>query len=111
MATGSELALAIGAQALLERDGIAARVVSLPSWELFAKQEASYRDQVLPARVKARLAIEAASSFGWERWVGDAGDVLGHSDFGASAPYQDLAKHFGFTAENAAARVRALLGR
>ncbi len=87
------------------------RVVSLPSWELFARQPASYREAVLPSRVPRRLAIEAASPFGWERWVGDHGAVLGLTDYGASAPYQDLAKHFGFTPENVAAKVRALLER
>jgi transketolase len=111
IATGSELALALDAQALLERDGVAVRVVSLPSWELFERQDAAYREQVLPSRVRRRLAIEAAVSFGWERWVGDAGDVLAQNDYGASAPYQDVAKHFGFTAENAASRLRALLAR
>jgi transketolase len=109
IATGSELSLALEAQALLEASGIAVRVVSLPSWELFARQPASYRGSVLPAHVRRRFAIEAASSFGWERWVGDSGAVLGQNDYGASAPYQDLAKHFGFTAESVAERVRALL--
>jgi transketolase len=111
IATGSELALALEAQTLLEASGVAVRVVSLPSWELFARQPASYREAVLPARVPRRLAIEAASTFGWERWVGDHGAVLGQTDYGASAPYQDLAKHFGFTPENVVAKVRELLGR
>jgi transketolase len=110
IATGSELSLALEAQTLLEASGIAVRVVSLPSWELFARQPAAYRESVLPSRVRRRLAIEAATSFGWERWVGAEGAVLGQNDYGASAPYQDLAKHFGFTPENVVARVRALLG-
>ncbi len=109
IATGSELALALEAQTMLEASGVAVRVVSLPSWELFARQPASYREAVLPARVPRRLAIEAASPFGWERWVGDHGAVLGQADYGASAPYQDLAKHFGFTPENVVAKVRELL--
>jgi transketolase len=111
IATGSEVALAVEAQALLSAQGTAVRVVSLPSWELFARQPASYREEVLPSRVAKRLAVEAASPFGWERWVGLEGEVLGQDDYGASAPYQDLARHFGFTAENVAARVRALVGR
>jgi transketolase len=110
IATGSEVPLALDAQALLARDGIATRVVSLPSWELFARQPASYRDEVLPPQVRRRLAIEAASPFGWERWVGSEGAILGQSDYGASAPHQDLARHFGFTAENVALGVRALVG-
>ena len=85
------------------------RVVSLPSWENFARQPAAYREEVLPPAVRRRLAIEAAVSFGWERWVGDQGAVLGHDGYGESAPYQDLAKHFGFTPENVAKRVRELL--
>ncbi|HVR29171.1 MAG TPA: transketolase [Thermoanaerobaculia bacterium] len=109
IATGSEVSLALEAQALLERDGIPVRVVSLPSWELFARQPASYREEVLPSQLRRRLAIEAASPFGWERWVGDHGAVLGQGEYGASAPYQDLARHFGFTPENVVARVRALL--
>jgi transketolase len=109
IASGSELALALDAQTLLERDGVGVRVVSLPSWELFARQPQSYRDQVLPPGVERRVAVEAASSFGWERWVGDRGAVVGQDDYGASAPYQDLARHFGFTPENVATRVRSLL--
>jgi transketolase len=111
IATGSEVPLALDAQVLLEGYGIAVRVVSLPSWELFARQPASYREEVLPARLRRRVAIEAASPFGWERWVGDDGAVVGLQDYGASAPYQDVARHFGFTPENVVARVRALLGR
>jgi transketolase len=110
IATGSELSLALEAQTLLERQGVAVRVVSLPSWELFARQPVSYREQVLPPRLDRRLAIEAGTPFGWERWVGDRGAVLGQDEYGASAPYQDLARHFGFTPENVAHRLRALLG-
>jgi transketolase len=109
LATGSEVSLALDAQAQLQGGGIAVRVVSLPSWELFARQPAAYREEVLPSRVRKRLAIEAASPFGWERWLGEEGAILGLGDFGASAPYQDLARHFGFTPENVVARVRALL--
>jgi transketolase len=82
--------------------------VSFPSFELFAQQPADYRDAVLPPAVTRRLAIEAARPFGWERWVGPHGDVLGLDRFGESAKYEDLAKHFGYTPENVAARARAL---
>jgi len=108
LATGSEVHLALGAQKLLAADGVRARVVSLPSFELFAAQPAEYRDSVLPPAVTRRLAIEAARPFGWDRWVGAQGDVLGVDRFGESGKYEDLAKHFGFTPENVAARARAL---
>lgn len=110
IATGSELSLALAARDRLAEQGRALRVVSLPSWELFASQPADYREAVLPSGIRRRLAIEAAASLGWERWVGDAGDVLAQEGFGASAPYPDLAEHFGFTVEAVAARVRALMG-
>jgi transketolase len=108
LGSGSEVHLLLGAQKLLAEDGIAARVVSLASWELFASQPRAYRDAVLPPAVTRRLAVEAASPFGWERWVGERGSVLGLDRFGESARYEDLAVHFGFTAENVAARARAL---
>jgi transketolase len=109
LATGSEVHLLLAAQKLLAADGIHARVVSLPSFELFAAQPAEYRDAVLPPTVVRRLAVEAARPFGWERWVGPAGDVLGLDRFGESGKYEDLAAHFGFTAEGVAARARALV--
>ena len=90
---------------------IAVRVVSFPSWELFAGQEAGYREAVLPAAVTARLAIEAASPFGWHRWIGGDGEVVGLGGFGASAPAEALAAHFGITAEHLVERAVALLGR
>jgi transketolase len=83
----------------------------MPSWDLFAAQPPSYRDEVLPPDVPKRLAVEAASPFGWERWVGAAGAVLGIDHFGASAPAKTLLKEFGFSADNVVARARALLGR
>jgi transketolase len=109
MATGSEVALVLAAAELLEHDGVAARVVSMPSWELFAAQPPSYRERVLPAAVDRRLAVEAGASLGWHRWVGTAGDVLGLDRFGASAPGEELFRHFGFTPENVARRARALV--
>ncbi|HXU45953.1 MAG TPA: transketolase, partial [Thermoanaerobaculia bacterium] len=97
IATGSEVWLCIDAQKKLVEEGIRTRVVSLPSWELFAAQSKEYRDEVLPPAIGKRLAVEAASPFGWHRWVGDEGDILGIERFGASAPYKDLAPAFGFT--------------
>ena len=111
IATGSELHIAIQAQALLEADGVQARVVSLPSWELFGKQRSEYREQVLLPGECPRVAIEAASPMGWERWVGDNGQIIAQEGFGASAPTADLAEHFGFTGESVAEKVRARLGK
>ncbi len=107
--TGSEVALAMAARDILEGEGTPTRVVSMPSWELFEQQPRGYRDQVLPPAVTARVAVEAASPLGWERWVGDRGDVVGLNRFGASAPATDVYKHLGFTAEHVAERARAVL--
>ena len=85
------------------------RVVSLPSWEIFSAEPAEYRESVLPAKVTRRLAIEAASPFGWERWVGNQGRVIGMTRFGASAPDKDLARKFGFTVENVLKVAREML--
>jgi transketolase len=99
IATGSEIALAVAAYEQLTGEGVAARVVSMPSWELFERQPAGYRDSVLPPAVTARVAIEQASTFGWERYVGLSGTVVGMSTFGASAPLKELQTKFGFTPE------------
>jgi transketolase len=99
IACGSELSLAVSAWETLTGDGVRARVVSLPSWELFDAQEQSYRDEVLPPSVRARVAIEQASEFGWHRWVGSDGAVVAMSTFGASAPLKALQTKFGFTPE------------
>jgi transketolase len=99
IATGSELHLAVEAKAELEKRSHAVRVVSMPSFELFEKQDQNYRDSVLPPTVKKRLAIEAGAPLCWYRWVGLEGDVIGMTTFGASGPYQDVLKHFGFTTE------------
>ena len=109
LASGSEVHPALQARALLEAKGIGTRVVSMPSWELFAEQPKSYREELLPPWIHARLAVEAASPFGWREFVGDRGDVLGMERFGASAPGPVLFAKFGFTAENIAARAEALL--
>jgi transketolase len=109
ISTGSELSIALEARELLAADGIDARVVSLPCWEIFRDQAPAYRDEVLPPTVGARVAVEAASPFGWREWVGDAGAVLGVDRFGASAPWKELYERFGLTAEAVARRARALL--
>jgi transketolase len=107
VATGSEVNVALGAQDLLQQRGIAARVVSLPSWELFAAQPAEYRESVIPRTAPLRVSIEAATPFGWERWVGQDGLMIGLDHFGASAPYEILMREFGFTPEGVADRVTA----
>jgi len=103
--------VALAARDLLEAEGVATRVVSMPCWELFSEQDQAYRDQVLPPGVRARLAVEAASPFGWREWVGDAGEVVGVERFGASAPGEEVLEHYGFTADNVAGAARALLER
>ncbi|HJQ55607.1 MAG TPA: transketolase [Vineibacter sp.] len=110
-ASGSEVQLALSAREALAKDGIAAAVVSMPSWELFAAQPADYRAAVLGGAGTARVACEAASGFGWERWLGPDGIFVGMTGFGGSAKYQDLYKHFGITADAIAAAVRTLVTR
>jgi len=100
--------LALAAQEILQAAGHPVRVVSLPSWELFLAQPQAYRDEVLPPTLPYRLAIEAASPFGWERWVGTRGDILGVDHFGASAPGEALLRTRGFTAENIVKRWQQL---
>ncbi|MBI2819091.1 MAG: transketolase [Acidobacteria bacterium] len=109
IATGSEVGLTLVAREKLEEQGIGTRVVSMPCWELFAEQPRSYRDEVLPPQVRARLAIEAGATLGWREYVGDQGDVFGLNEFGASAPGGLLMEKFGFTAANIVARASALL--
>ncbi len=109
VATGSELAVALEAAELLATERTPVRVVSLPSWELFAAQPASYRDEVLPPGIAVRVAVEAASPMGWERWVGSEGRIVAMPSFGASAPAERLFREFGFTAAHVAAQVRDLL--
>jgi transketolase len=109
--TGSELQLCLDAAATLAADGIKARVVSLPCWELFAEQDEAYRESVLPAAITARVACEAAGGFGWERWLGPQGVFIGMNSFGASGPAGQLYEHFGITAAAVAAAARKTLGR
>jgi transketolase len=97
LATGSEVSLAVEAKKLLDAKGIASRVVSMPCWELFDQQPQSYKDEVLPPAVTARISIEAAATLGWAKYVGDRGLTVGIDHFGASAPAAELAKAFGFT--------------
>jgi transketolase len=111
IATGSELSLAVEAHEKLLAEGIRSRVVSMPSWDLFEKQPREYRDSVLPPEVKARVAVEQASTFGWERYVGSEGHVIGMHTFGASAPLKALQKHFGFEPDRVVAVAKEQLGR
>ncbi len=111
IATGSEVHVALAAAKLLQADRVRVRVVSMPSWELFAAEPQSYRDEVLPPGVRVRLGIEAASPFGWERWVTTDGAMLAMEGFGASAPGDRLFEEFKFTADRAAAIVRTLLAQ
>jgi transketolase len=108
--TGGELHLCALAAEVLRDSGVKVRVVSLPCWELFDEQDAGYREAVLPAAVKKRLAVEAGSTLGWHRFVTDEGDVLGVDTFGASAPGNVVLEKFGFTVENVIAKARAVLG-
>ena len=110
LATGSEVEIAVAARALLADDGIRARVVSMPSWELFEAQDQAYRDSVLPPGVTARVAMEAAHPLGWERYVGTEGAVIGINRFGASAPYERIYEEYGLTPEAMADAARALVG-
>jgi transketolase len=103
--------VALAAAKVLQADRVRVRVVSLPSWELFAAQPEAYRNEVLPPGVRVRLGIEAASPFGWERWIGEGGAMLAMESFGASAPGDRLFEEFKLTAERAAAMVRQLLVR
>jgi transketolase len=109
IASGSEVPLALAAREQLQQEGIGVRVVSLPCWELFEQQDQTYRDEVLPPACTKRVAVEAASTFGWERYVGRCGKVVGMTGFGASGPAGKLFEHFGFTAENVVQQVRELL--
>lgn len=97
--TGSEVQLVLEAQKMLDEKGIATRVVSMPSWELFEQQDETYREQVLPTGVKARISVEAGATLGWKRWIGDEGIAVGLDHFGASAPYRDIFRNFGITSE------------
>ncbi|MBY0544767.1 MAG: hypothetical protein K2Q14_04375 [Gammaproteobacteria bacterium] len=109
IATGSEVGLIVSAREILQKQNIAVRIVSMPSWELFETQSQTYRDSVLPPSVSLRLAVEAGVSQGWERYIGDRGDMISVERFGASAPGEISMQHYGFTVENVCKRALALL--
>jgi transketolase len=111
LASGSEVGLCAAAYEKLTTDGIKARVVSMPSWELFEKQDAAYKESVLPSNVTARVAVEMESVFGWDRYAGPKGKIIGMRSFGASAPIKDLLKKFGFEVENVLSAAKEVLGR
>ncbi len=111
LGTGTELSLCVAAQEKLAAQGLKARVVSIPSFELFEKQDAAYKENVLPASVTARVSVEMASTFGWDRYVGPKGKMVGMHTFGASAPLKDLLKKFGFTVENVVAAAKEAMGK
>jgi transketolase len=108
--TGSEVSLAVDAYEELSSEGVKARVVSLPSWYLFDLQPDEYRDEVLPEDVQARVAVEQASTLGWDRYVGPHGRIVGMHTFGASAPLKEVQRKFGFTPERVVEAARELLG-
>jgi transketolase len=111
LATGSEVAIALRARALLQADGIRAAVVSMPCWQLFEEQDRVYRDQVLGSPSGVRVAVEAAVRQGWDRYIGADGGFIGMSGYGASGAEDDLFAHFGITAENVVAAVQTRLTR
>src|SRR5205807_6587224 len=111
IASGSELILAVQAHEKLVAEGIRSRVVSMPSWDIFEHQTQEYRDSVLPPQVQARVAVEQASTLGWERYVGTSGRVIGMKTFGASAPLKELQRKFGFEPDRVVAAAKEQLGR
>jgi transketolase len=111
IASGSELSLAVDAHEKLVAEGIRSRVVSMPSWEIFEQQPREYREGVLPPEIGARIAVEQASPFGWDRYVGPSGQVIGMKTFGASAPLKELQKRFGFQPERVVAAAKTMLGK
>jgi transketolase len=111
IATGSEVSLIMEAQNKLKEQGIPARVVSMPSWELFEKQDKAYKEKVFPPGIRKRLAVEAASTIGWEKYVTEAGGVIGMTGFGESGPIADLMKFFGFTVDNVVSKAKEIISR
>ena len=109
--TGSEVQWCIGAYEKLVAEGVKARVVSMPSWELFEKQSAEYKQSVFPKAVRARVSVEAGTTLGWAEYVGEEGETVGRDDFGASAPIKDIMSHFGFTVENVVVKARLAMSR
>ena len=111
IATGSEVPLALEAHQRLVAEGVRSRLVSMPSFELFEAQPGAYRDQVLPPAVRARVSVEAAASFGWDRWVGPDGAIIGIDRFGASAPGATVLRELGFTVDHVVAVAKTVLER
>jgi transketolase len=111
IASGSEVILAVEAHEQLVAEGIRSRVISMPSWDIFDHQTQEYRDSVLPPKVTARVAVEQASTFGWERYVGMSGRIIGMKTFGASAPLKELQRKFGFEPDHVAEAAKELLGK
>jgi transketolase len=109
MGTGSELSLCVEAYEKLKAEGIKARVVSMPSGQIFDEQDAAYKESVLPSNVTARVSVEMAATFGWERYTGNKGRMIGMHRFGASAPLKDLLKHFGFTVDRVVEEAKAAI--
>jgi transketolase len=109
VASGSEVPVALEAMEKLKAKGLSARVISMPSWELFEQQPLDYRNRVFPPEIKTRLAVEAGRTQGWYRYVGDKGTVIGLDHFGASAPYQTLYEQFGLTADRVVGKALELL--
>lgn len=111
IASGSEVSLVVQAHEALLAEGIRSRVVSMPSWDIFDHQSQQYRESVLPSDMLVRLAVEQASTFGWERYVGSSGRIIGMHTFGASAPLKELQRKFGFEPEQVVTLAKELLGR
>jgi transketolase len=111
IASGSEVQLVVDAYEKLKAEGVKARVVSMPSWDLFEHQDQDYREEVLPPDVKARVAVEQASTFGWAQYVGENGAVIGMHTFGASAPLKELQKKFGFSPDKVVEAAREAIAR
>jgi transketolase len=109
--TGSEVSLCIEAHTKLTAEGVKARVISLPSWELFERQPSEYRDSVIPPKVTARVTIEAGAVLGWERYAGPTGAIIGMRSFGSSAPFKDLFKEYGLTADAVYQAARKQVGK
>jgi transketolase len=111
LATGSEVSLCVGAYEQLKTEGIKARVISMPAWELFERQDQAYKDSVIPPQVSARVAVEKASTLGWRRYTGLRGHIIGMHTFGASAPLKALQHKFGFTPEKIVAAAKEQIAR
>jgi transketolase len=110
MASGSEVSLVLKAAEKLNEEGKSVRVVSFPSWELFKEQSEEYKESVLPSSITKRVAVEAGLTFGWEKWVGDKGVVIGLDHFGASAPGNVVMEKFGFTVDHVVDEAKKLIG-